>query len=566
MSGHEVMMPKRVKGLLVSQVGYEQGALKRALRRSTARDAHLDDAAWQIYREAGGPPIDEGRLRYWGACWGSHWWVADFDEVTETGSFRLKVKGEPPSDVFDVGDDLLWERCFDWMALSQLERRQELTERKLGWMDAGGTWTESNSQSVTVIALLELLEDTPNGLDEATRRRLGEQVDNGLGYLALCQDTAVERGEGDGALCHMITRKMPDYVDRCIAPDAAKAAVAWAMDARLRGDRVDVREDTLARAERALRWCLSMEPEGRLGFNHHQRGLPESYEPPAGQWPTRELLMRAWACVELAGAERPGYAAQASELIDAALGRQADVSEAIDGLHGFFFEFDDRHHAEPSWAHQIVDGVIGIDAGATYPQWVDPIARFIKAWPDHPRTPVYLDALRRYTLGYLKPACERNPFGLAPQLLHREHGLLNFVGPWHGMNCIYGLTARLLLELEDLLKVDGLRKLAMGNLQWIAGLNAGLTPEGLAGCFLSSPDTVPGVALPVSMIHGVGRRWAGGWTTIRGSVCNGFAVGRQFHFDVPVDAAVDGPHQFTDEDWLPHAVAFLTGLSRWRVR
>ncbi|MEM6459389.1 MAG: cellulase N-terminal Ig-like domain-containing protein, partial [Planctomycetota bacterium] len=232
MNGDEAIMPTRVTGLLTSQVGYERDGPKRALRRSTSRDAPFDDAAWQIHGEAagsGGAAVAEGRLRYWGECWGSHWWVAEFDAVTEAGGFRLTVDGEPASDVFDIGSDLLWQRCFRWTALSQLERRRGLTERKLGWMDAGGTWTESNSQSVTVIALLELLEDAPDGFDDDTRRRLGEQVDNGLGYLALCQDTAAERGEGDGALCHMVTRKMPDYVDRCIAPDAAKAAVAWAM-------------------------------------------------------------------------------------------------------------------------------------------------------------------------------------------------------------------------------------------------------------------------------------------------------------------------------------------------
>lgn len=552
--------------MLTSQIGYERLGPKRALRRSTSRDPEYDGRPWSICRPADHTPVAKGVLRYWGRCWGSHWWIADFDELTETGSFRLLLGDKLASDEFDIGDDLLWDRCFEWMALSQLERRHLLAEHDVGWMDAGGIWMESNSQSTAIIALLELIEDASEPLDSETQRRLGDQVDHGLGYLAMCQDAAAKRGEGDGALCHMITHRMPEYTDRCTGPDAVKAAVAWAMDARLRGNANNSeQQDSRSRAERALDWCLNLKPDPVFGFNHHQRGLSTNYTPPSGQWPTRELFMQAWACVELAECGSSTYLDRAAEKIDTALLRQAEVGEAIDGLHGFFFEFDDRHHAEPSWAHQITDKQIGIDAGATYPQWVWPILRFVRRYPEHPKSRGYTESLRRYTLGYLKPGCERNPFGLAPQLLHREHGLINFAGPWHGMNCIYGLTARLLVALEKELHIDGLCELATGNLQWIAGLNAGLTPEAIQGCILCSPDCVSGTTLPVSMVHGIGRRWAGSWTTIRGAVCNGFAVGKQFEFDVAVDAETDGPHQLTDEDWLPHAAAFLTGLAHERA-
>jgi hypothetical protein len=69
-------------------------------------------------------------------------------------------------------------------------------------------------------------------------------------------------------------------------------------------------------------------------------------------------------------------------------------------------------------------------------------------------------------------------------------------------------------------------------------------------------------ALPASMIHGVGQRWAGGWTTMRGSICNGFATGEQFKFDVPPTLENDSKITFTDEDWITHCGGWLSGCSR----
>lgn len=80
---------------------------------------------------------------------------------------------------------------------------------------------------------------------------------------------------------------------------------------------------------------------------------------------------------------------------------------------------------------------------------------------------------------------------------------------------------------------------------------------------LYDADVPEGAAWPVSLIHKVGRRTAGTWTNIRGSVCGGFVVGKQFEFDAPATAASDGPHQFTDEEWLPFAAGWLSGLARW---
>ena len=82
------------------------------------------------------------------------------------------------------------------------------------------------------------------------------------------------------------------------------------------------------------------------------------------------------------------------------------------------------------------------------------------------------------------------------------------------------------------------------------------------GCVIYSTDLPANVALPASMICGVGQRWAGTWFQTRGVVCNGFTTGEQFKYDVAPRQENDGPFSFTDEDWIPHSAAWITGLTR----
>jgi hypothetical protein len=64
------------------------------------------------------------------------------------------------------------------------------------------------------------------------------------------------------------------------------------------------------------------------------------------------------------------------------------------------------------------------------------------------------------------------------------------------------------------------------------------------------------------MIHGVGRRWAGGFAAFRGAICNGFSAGEAFIFDVAATRENDAPSAFTDEDWITHSGAWLSALAR----
>lgn len=71
-----------------------------------------------------------------------------------------------------------------------------------------------------------------------------------------------------------------------------------------------------------------------------------------------------------------------------------------------------------------------------------------------------------------------------------------------------------------------------------------------------------GSALPASMICHIGKRWAGTWFQTRGVICNGFSTGEQLKYDMEPKKENDGPFSFTDEDWIPHSAAWLTGLMR----
>ena len=557
-------MSEEITGVLTSQIGYEAGGPKRVVLRSTDRARFADAHAFALTGD-GGATAHAGTCDYWGERWGSHWWVGRFDAVTTAGTYRLDLSPPagpaPAPDPVVVERGVLWGETFRWACLHQLEVRATLAKAKVGWMDAGMPWQESNAQSAAVLALCDVLEHADGKLGDDDRRRVAAQVRNGHAYAAMLQDEAARRGLPAGAVSHQI----PDFETEATAGDATKAACAWARSARLLpGITPDERADYRRRGVAALRFAVVHPPPPGENFNRKQRGLPESYTPPAGQHATRDLLMAAAAAFELSTSDDPAAGEMldlAVQLVDEAMERQ-ETENPLHGLSGFFYEFADRHHPEPAWAHQIQGRPLGVDAGASVPHGVGPVLDLLRRHPGHPRAGRWADALRAFAHDYLLPACRSNPFGLLPLQLTRDHGLIDFAGPWHGMTCIYGHAAALALDLADHFADDAFREIAVGNLQWVAGLNAGLTRASLDGCVVYAADVPEGAALPVSLMHGVGGRSAGCWLNLRGAVCNGFSVGRQFRFDTDVTRANDGPHSLTDEDWLPHAAAWLGAVAR----
>jgi hypothetical protein len=273
--------------------------------------------------------------------------------------------------------------------------------------------------------------------------------------------------------------------------------------------------------------------------------------------------MLCWASIEHWKNSNENAKEMAIDLANKIMARQIPKEQSEDGYFGHFKEFKSVSYSEKSFIQGIVHGQFGADIGGFYPNYLMPIIEMLKLWPDEADAPKWKNCLQQFSYGYLIPSCENNPFLLVPQGIFGKEGPVWFCGTFHGTNAIYGYTAALALELSRLFNEPKLKNIAYGNLQWLAGLNGGITRENLReGCVIFSTDVPENIALPASMMCGVGSRWAGTWFQTRGIICNGFSTGKQFVYDTEPKKANDGPFSLTDEDWIPHSAGWLTGLMR----
>lgn len=551
-------------GLLYSQVGYEPGNPVRVVVRRGEDELLPDGALCRIRFDDG--RVIEAEARGWGTLWGASWWVAEFPSSgvgAGAGVVELVGGGGVLASGWGMrmAPGVLWDRTVEPMAADMLESRARLARAEHGWQDAGALWQESNAHSAMVIGLTDLLEFAPGRLGADLRGRIEAQVVNGCLYLADSQAEAARRGHPDGSVSHDLL----GHEDVVLPNDALKAVVAWRRAARLLGPEHDGMRRTFAdAADRSWRWVTAgARPAGDTGFCHRQRGLPGDTVIPGDEWMTRDLVMRLWGAVEAMLLGAGDALAVAVETAREIAGRQITGESAEAGWFGHFREFGSLAHSEKAWSHSIFGGNFGADMGGTFPNYLVPLRRLLRLCPGHADAPVWRRVLEDFARGFLIPACRANPFHLVPYGICGDDGPIWFAGPWHGFSCVYGWTAALALELADELDEPELRRIAHANLQWVAGLNAGVTAEAVkAGCHLWRADIAPDEALPHSLIHGVGNRSAGTWLATRGVICNGFATGDQFVFDTDPTRAQDGPHSLTDEDWIPHSAAWLSAIAR----
>jgi hypothetical protein len=555
-------------GLMFSQVGYEPGLPVRLIIRLPRKEL-LNEKTTCRLTSANGKGNHSTPFNYWGEIWKSHWWIADFDEQLEEGNWNIEVKSDDKVVFSETGltvrKNILWDSVIEWASVDMLERRRHFTGVGAGWQDAGTLWVESPAQSAMIIALAELLEQKKESFDVDFTGRIYKQLTVGCDYLVMTQEKAEELGYPKGSMSHDIKGHENDILPH----DAMKAVVAMAKSARLLPESYSEQKLKYSGSARlAFDWLASSaKPMGSYGYMKMQRGLQEETHIPKDEWPTRDLLGMCWAAIEMIKLGNAEAKVIAIEYARQAVARQISKEKAESGFYGHFYEFSSMKHSEPSWSHGIVPaktGVeFGVDMGGIYPNYLMPIIELLKLFPDHIDAENWKQALIRFTYGYLIPACERNPFLLVPQGIFGDEGPVWFCGTFHGTNTIYGYTAALALELTALLNEPKLKNIAYGNLQWVAGLNAGITKESLkTGSVVYSSDIPEGAALPASMICHIGKRWAGTWFQTRGVICNGFSTGEQFKYDVAPKKENDGPFSFTDEDWIPHSAAWLTGIMR----
>jgi hypothetical protein len=548
-------------GLLYSQIGYDLGDPMRAIVRSTDPRT-LSDAAHFILQDVQtGQTVLAGPVTAWGKKWGSTWWTADFSALGQAGEYILVIQDEArvvlSSDPFHVGPNLLWDESVVTVALEQLEERARRARYGHGWLDCGIDWREANSHATMVIGLCDLLNIGHLWLSADDKQRAVAQIVRGCDYLALLQDQAARLGHPAGALVH----ELPNH-NSLIPGDQAQASTAWAHASRLIAE-LEPEKSTqyLLRAENAFAYVTQQaKPFGPAGFSASNHGAPPGYIP--SDWMTRDLLMMLTAALELVIAGRGEYRRDALDLARRVMARQVPRECAEDGLYGHFYTFSDGAFTEKANTHHHV----GHDAGSTFPHYLIPFIDMGRRWYDDPEAALWRQTLENFAYGYFLPACSANPFYLLPEGCFGGEGLLWFCGPWHGINSSYGFAAGMAAEFEMAFGDARFRQIATGNLQWIAGLHAGITAESLEGCLKWKGEIPPDQALSYSQISGVGKRCAGGWNGIAGTICNGFAVNPQFQFTIPPTAANDGPRLFTDEDWIPHAAGWISGLARMRQR
>lgn len=557
-----------VSGLLFSQIGYELGWPVRIVVRLPKKELLEGKTICRLI-PAGNEKIFQTEFNYWGEIWGSHWWVADFREIAEEGAWNVEVVNAAET-VFSaenlkVGRNILWNASVELGAADMLERRVHFTKVGAGWQDAGTLWVESPAQSAMVISLCELLENKAESLSEELKKRIYRQITVGCDYFVMLEAKARELGFPAGSQSHDLHGHEKDILPH----DAMKTVVALAKAVQLLPETYTGKKQKYTEtANRAFQWLTSSaKPMGQYGYVTMQRGLPADTVIPKDEWLTRDLLTMCQASLEMLKMGNGNAKDLAVGYARKVMARQISKENAESGFCGHFREFDSLKHAEPSWIHGIVPGKNGVefgaDMGGVYPNYLIPLIEMLKSWPDHTDAPKWKETLHSFAYNYLIPACERNPFYLVPQGIFGAEGPVWFCGTFHGTNAIYGYTAALALELGNLFNEIKLKEIAYGNLQWLAGLNAGITKENVAlGCVVFSTDIPEGAALPASMMCGVGNRWAGTWFQTRGVICNGFTTGKQFVYDTAPLKSNDGPNSFTDEDWIPHTAAWLTGLMR----
>jgi hypothetical protein len=548
-------------GLLVSQIGYDAGGPVTAILRSDHESTFSTNTPLEV--RGSGPKTRASRHEpvYWGTAWGIHWWRIDLSGLAP-GEYHLRIQSADQEQAFqetiDIAPDRLWKETVIPVALEQLEERIRWARMGRGWKDCGAILREANSHAATVIGLCELAHFSFESLSREDYQRLIRQICHGCDYLGACQDKATQLGLPEGSLVHDL-----NLAPHLVPADAAQATVALAYASRIIEDNEPARAGKYIRRARLLYRFLKDNPYSTdgSGFSALNHGAPEGFTPPPEELMTRELLMRAWAAVELwISGGREDYKEDAVTFIREVMDRQVPESAAESGFYGHFRTFRSASFTEKANIHHHM----GYDTGGIFPHFLLPVFEMISRWPDHPEVPEWQACLKNFAYGYLLPACRSNPFRLLPSGIFGEEGLLTFCGPWHGINASYAWIAVIASLFELQFRDPGFREIAVGNLQWIAGLNTGLTRDSFASSEQWQPQLPTGVALSYSMIEGVGRRHTHVWSRIRGSIPNGFSANPQFHLTVQSTRENDRPAHFTDEDWIPHGAAWVAALARYR--
>src|SRR5271169_1759533 len=92
-----------VAGLLFSQVGYEPGLPIRVIVRLPEKKLLKEGATCLLIPSPGRNGNYSAECAYWGEIWGSHWWIAEFSPLNETGTWSVEIMSDGRAVFHDEG-------------------------------------------------------------------------------------------------------------------------------------------------------------------------------------------------------------------------------------------------------------------------------------------------------------------------------------------------------------------------------------------------------------------------------------------------------------------------------
>lgn len=543
-------------GILSSQVGYDAGETQQIYIRNNDSGFLNEKSHFKVV-DLQDSCVFKGKFEDWGNLWKTNWWIAKL-KIRKEGKYLLKFESngkEFCSDTFKIEKNILWNECFSTITIDMLKERAQNTVTGKGWRDCGSDLQEFSSHVVTIDALCDIIENASQRLSTGEIEFIESEIIRGTDFLTHYQDLAKKKGLGEGAVVH--ESKQTDIV----TGNVAKAAYIFVRMSRLIKHRsLEKSKEYLQRSLRAYNW---IKKNGPIINNEEQKffaavhGAPNRSIPPAKQWMTRDLITMLRATLELYKAGETKYKVDAVSFAQKIMKRQVSVSENEDGLYGHFYLYDDFSSLDGIKVTEKANIHCGAwskegriyNKGGHYPHYVLPFIEMTRLWPNHSEAPNWDRCLKNFAYGYFLPVTQKSPFNILPAGYYKSEGLLFFGNWYHAHNNMYAFAAVLALEFEQYFEDREFHKIAINNLQWIAGANCG---------WKEKEDSI---YKSYSMIAGIGTRTKGSWTGIPGTICNGFSSSKQFRIE-PISTETDLPIHFDDEGYIAHSLPFVAALVR----
>lgn len=557
-------MTQKVKGILYSQIGYDIRDIKRVIiRNSDGVEIYKDGLKLNIYDCSNGILVYQCNFKFWGKCWNTYWWVADFTDYNRSGKYWIEavVTHEVvfEKQAIEIGKNIVLKKSYKKVAIEQFEKRAQLARNQKGWKDCGSDMREANSHCIAIIGLCDFEQMNYDDMTIEENIRIMKQIVVGCDYLTMLQKKAVQLGFPNGSIVHEVPNQM-----QVILGDVALFVVAMAKASSLLTEfDFDKSGEYLHCAEISMDYLLENPPIRTDGFNNWYHGAPKDYIPPR-ELMTRDINTMLWGACVLFSSGAVKYKDAIFKLAQGVIDRQIPKEESEEGYYGHFYTYPDKKFSEKAICHHH----ICMDTGGILPFYIEPFFEMIHMFPESTDGNKWKQLITNFGYGFFLPACNENPFHLMPMGYFAGEGILNFCGLWHGANVSIGYTAVLALRLEEFTGDYRFHEIAIGNLQWIAGLNAGITRESLGNgsCVRWKEDIEENLAVPMSQIEGVGNKYVRVWSRIPGAVANGFSRNVQFQFTMKPSKSSDEPKYFCDEDWIPHGSGFLKALAMLRIK